>query len=345
MTTAVLRQPTTTPAAGASLIVERADIQFSDVSPGRVAVSVLVRNEGDEPSAPTAAVLSAAPLGAFVPWRPLAVVRAPSLAPGESAVLRTEAIRPAVAPLGPPDRVPPRRLLTALGADDERPQARRRPTPGVLPADLMDLMGRPGLHWAGNLNVFVGGRAVERHLAQALRVYPGRANVAMFVVGSGRDAYRFHIAGAGADWKARLYAATEWNWVFAGSESGKPPITEGRWIQTRSQCLMMLSLEPPADCGAGAVAVHVKQRSTGQEAVVEFSLDPRAAGPGCFAVSRNGPGGGRRTARRRPVTGRARARVVHFDAREVDKRDVGEPLSGRPREAGGADHHGEHPHH
>ncbi len=75
MTAAVLRQPTTTPAAGASLIVERADIQFSDISPGRVAVAVLVRNDGDEPSAPTAAVLSAAPLGAFVPWRPLAVVR------------------------------------------------------------------------------------------------------------------------------------------------------------------------------------------------------------------------------------------------------------------------------
>jgi hypothetical protein len=30
--------------------------------------------------------------------------------------------------------------------------------------------------------------------------------------------------------------------------------------------------------------VHVEQRSTGKEAIVEFSLDARAAGPGCFVV-------------------------------------------------------------
>ena len=31
-------------------------------------------------------------------------------------------------------------------------------------------------------------------------------------------------------------------------------------------------------------AVWVAQRSTGQEAVVEFSLDPAAAGPGCYTL-------------------------------------------------------------
>jgi hypothetical protein len=47
---------------------------------------------------------------------------------------------------------------------------------------------------------------------------------------------------------------------------------------------MLLALRPPKDAGAGAFAVHVTQRSTGQEAVVEFSLDPAAAGPGCYTV-------------------------------------------------------------
>ncbi|HVS36532.1 MAG TPA: hypothetical protein VMS17_13290 [Gemmataceae bacterium] len=278
MTTAVLRQPTTT-AAGASLTLARADIQFSDAGPRRVAVSFRVRNDGDEPSAPTLAVLSAAPLGAFVPWRSLALVHAPALAPGESAVLRTEAIRPAVAPLGPPDRVPPRRLLTALGAADDRPQ----PTPVALPPDLMDLVGRPNPHWAGNLNVFVAGRAVERHLAQTLRVYPGRVNLALFVVGSRRDAYRFHVVGEGPDWKARLHDITEGK-TLQVDVSSQPAVAEDEWIETPGQRMMMLALEPPADCGAGAVAVHVTQRSTGKEAVVEFSLDPTAAGPGCFVV-------------------------------------------------------------
>ena len=283
MTAAVLRRPAA--AASACLLVERTGIHFSDVGAGRVGVEITIRNDGDAPSAPAAAVLSAAPLGAFVPWRPLAVLPAPALAPGESVVLRTEAVRPAVAPLGPPDRVPPMRLLTALGAEDERPQARAKaPAPmGVLPPDLMDLMGRPGLHWAGNLNVFIGGRAVERHLAQALRVYPGRLNVAMFVVGSGRDAYRFHVVGERNDWKAHLYDMTDGKTLTLDVRR-RPPVAEGRWIETPARRIMMLALQPPADCGAGAVAVHVTQRSTGKEAVVEFSLDPRAAGPGCFVV-------------------------------------------------------------
>jgi hypothetical protein len=267
------------------LLVERTDIHFADFGPGRVSIEITLRNEGDEPSAPTPAVLMAAPLGAFVPWRPLAIVRAPALVPGQSVVLRTEARRPAVAPLGPPDRIPPQRLLTALGAEDDRPRAATPPAApmGVLPPDLMDLMGRPGFHWAGNLNVFVGGRAVERHLAQALRVYPGRLNLAMFVVGSGRDSYRFHVVGEGQDWKAQLYDMTDGKTLTLDVRR-QQPVAEGQWIDTPTRRMMMLALQPPADCGAGAVAVHVTQRSSGKEAVVEFSLDPAAAGPGCFVV-------------------------------------------------------------
>jgi hypothetical protein len=267
--------------AGAALSVARTDITFADVAPGRVRVEVTVWNLGDGWSAPTTAFLSSAPLGAFVPWRPLAVLPVPALPPGGDAVLRFDALRPEVAPLGPPDRVPPRKLLTALGAEDDRPGA-AGPRPGVLAADLADLLGRSNVYWAGNLNVFVGGRAVERHMAQALRVYPGRTNLAMFVLGSGPDAYRFHLGGNAAGWDARLHDMTDagaWSLDLAGD-----PIAAGDWLESRRQRMLMLALQPPTGCGPGSVEVHVEQRSSGQTAVVEFSLDPSAAGPGCYVV-------------------------------------------------------------
>jgi hypothetical protein len=283
MTTATLRSRGADLAqllSAGALLVERKDVRFADFAPGRVGIDVTVRNAGGEPSAPTVAVIQAAPLGAFVPWRPLAVLPIPALGPGEDFVLRTEALRPAPAPLGPPDRVPPRRLLTALMTPDDRPRAPMAP----LPPDLAELLGHRNAYWAGNLNVFVGDRAVERHTALALRIYPGHANLAMFVVGSARpDAYRFHTVSAGDDWGARLYDMTDGRTLRLDTKR-QAPVEEERWVEAAGQRLFFLAMTPPGDCGAGSVEVHVTQRSTGQEAVVEFSLDPSASGPGCFVL-------------------------------------------------------------
>jgi hypothetical protein len=153
-----------------------------------------------------------------------------------------------------------------------------------LPADLMELIGRSNPHWAGNLNVFVGGRSVERHLAQALRIYPGRVNAAMFVVGSGPDRYRFALAGDGAAWDAALYNL-EGAALLTDSVYRRKPIALQEWIGVDRQGLMVLALLPPHACSQGMVKVQVEQGSTGQTAVVEFSLDPSAAGPGCYVVS------------------------------------------------------------
>src|SRR5437868_5032499 len=112
--TAVLLTPSSL-SVGAALHVERTDITFANITPERVAIAVTICNRGDRRSAPTVAVLQAAPLGAFVPWGPLAALPVPSLEPDEPFVLRLEAQRTPVTPLGAPDRVPPRRLLTALG--------------------------------------------------------------------------------------------------------------------------------------------------------------------------------------------------------------------------------------
>jgi hypothetical protein len=144
-------------------------------------------------------------------------------------------------------------------------------------------MGQRNVHWAGNLNVFIGTKPVERHLAQALRVYPDCLNLAMFIVGEGRDGYRFHLVGEATNWNTVLYDSTEGR-SLALDVQRVPPITEDEWIEMPAMRLMMLALRPPRTAKAGSVEVHVTQRSSRQTAVVEFSLDPNAAGPGCYVV-------------------------------------------------------------
>jgi hypothetical protein len=263
-----------------TLHVRREDIAFTTLPGDRVAITVRVENRGRRRTRETVALLQAAPLGAFVPWRPLTTLLVPSLAPGESVELQAEARRPRPAVLGDASRVPPQRLLTALANEDDRERA--RPAQPVLPSDLMDLMGRANPHWAGNLNIFIGGRAVERHMAQALRVYPGRLNLALFVVGSGRDAYAFDLHGTAAEWGAALYAMNDVRALTELRPTSTVPV--GEWVEVAAQTFMILALQPPRDCPAGSVEVHVRQQSTGQEAVVEFSLDPAAAGPGCYTL-------------------------------------------------------------
>lgn len=157
---------------------------------------------------------------------------------------------------------------------------------GALPRDLFELLGHANPHWAGNLNVFVGQRAVERHLAGGLRIYPGQVNVAFFFVGSGRDAYAFELDGSGAHWDAALYhtLARDLSALVPRFDE-TDPLRQREWVETERQAFIVLIIRPPRDCGSGKVDVHVTQRSTGRTAVVEFSLDPRAAGPGCFVVT------------------------------------------------------------
>ncbi len=286
------------PATAADLTVRREDIEFADVAPGLVRVAIRVTNEGNRRSDATIARIEAAPLGAFVPTRPLTSLPVPSLAPGESTVLETEVARPKTAPLGPPDRLPPRRILTALDSrDDDRPAAgglasallrSLRPSPGrpdkepstTLPPDLFELMGRRNPYWAGNLNIFIGRSAVERHMARALRIYPGRTNLAAFMVGTRPDAYSFDLGGA--DWETALYRM-DLARSFA-DRGGGDRVEPRSWIEVGGPTTLMLAVLPPIDAESGAVEVRVRQRSTGQEAIVEFDLDPDAAGPGCYVV-------------------------------------------------------------
>jgi hypothetical protein len=270
------------------LTVRATDIEFSNSRPDLVDVRITVRNVGPEQSQPMIGRISAAPLGAFVPWQLLAVAKIPSLAPNEAHIVCVEVQERRRRPLGSADRVPPSRVLTALGQDDDnqppRPAiaASTSATVGRLPTDLLKLLGQGNVHFAGNLNIFVGGRAVERHKAKSLRVYPGRTNLAMFIVGSRPDAYAFDLQGSAAAWDAVLFNMTRANSFLP--EGGQSALPLRRWIEQTGMSMMVLAVRPPAKCEQGAVDVHVKQRSTGESAIVEFSLDPAADGPGCYVV-------------------------------------------------------------
>ena len=285
------------------LTVERSQILFRNVDPNLVRISVTVSNLGRVASEPTKMILQAAPLGAFVPWQPLTAIDVPSVQPLANAEVITEVPLPQTRAVGEFSNVPPRKLLTALFSDDEPednrpgrwrfltglPRGRRversdTDLSSSLPSDPFDLLLRDNAHWAGNINVLMGGTAVERHMAQALRIYPGRTNLAMFCVGSNMtDAYKFELAGSAASWDAALLNMTNaMTLVSFGSRSQL--ISGSEWIKTDGMQLVMLAVRPPESCTQGTVEVHVHQQSTGKEAIVEFSLDASAAGAGCYSV-------------------------------------------------------------
>jgi hypothetical protein len=273
-----LLQPhqSTEPALG-EVSLERSDIRFFNRSPERLSIEVTFRNVDERPTEPTVALITSAPLGAFVPWRPLDVARIPGLPPGGSFVYRKDVDTTAPVALGTPDRLPPRALMTAIGAGDPRRQG------GNLAVDLMRLVGQGSAHWAGNLNIFLAGRDVERHMAQALRVYPGKVNLAAFIVGNGKpDGYSFELLGDAAAWDARLIDATFAPSICRGVEMGDG-IGERTWREM-THGFVLLAMEPPGDVVQGAMEVQVCQRSSGKLAVVEFTLNARAAGPGCYVL-------------------------------------------------------------
>jgi hypothetical protein len=224
-------------------------------------------------------MLRSAPLGAFVPWQFLDVVQVPALEPGESAVVRGEYHYETPRTLGGLDKLPPDRVLTALGLGE--PDRNPQPDRSGLATDLLALLRQGGPYWAGNLNLFFPGKDVERHVAQALRVYPGCVNMAMFIIGATGDTYRYELTGDAAPWGARLFDTFASKPILDGLSA--PALKEGTWHQPASG-LLLLTVEPPPGATTGAVAVRVRQRSSQREAVVEFTMDSRAAGPGCYKL-------------------------------------------------------------
>jgi hypothetical protein len=277
------------------LLVQRTGIRFHNVDHEHVAIEIEVENRGPATSEPATLHLEAAPFGAFVRWRPLATLAVPALPPGRT-VMRMVVEQPRPQPLGRFSGLVPLALRTASGVGRERRRPLERQlalqqalllargaisAPSTtLPPDLLDLLDGARPHWAGNLNVWIGAEAVERHRAPRLRIHAGRANLAAFCVGDRPDAYAFRAECAAADWGLGLY-----DWASGASlECGREPGEEPRWHAVPGLSWVLLVLRPPRDCSRGEVLVHVTQRSSEKTAVVEFDLDPAAAGPGCYKL-------------------------------------------------------------
>ena len=287
----------------ADLRLDRTDIRFHSLNGDKVRIELTIHNEAENRSRPTLIRLESAPLGAFVPWKPLAQLLVPALEPGATHELTTEVARPRPVPLGDFNRVPPRRVLAALSSPDQpsgnagtrgflelcfrfrtnNRSSKSDSSVATLAPDLWDLLCHSQPHWAGNLNVFVGTRAIERHLAKALRVYPGRTNLAMFVVGSpGRhDGFAFELVGLDSDWKAALYDMTNCESLLDNSDA---PIEERKWVESYGSLAGLLAIRPPMHSPAGCLEVRVTRKSDEKQAVVEFDLDPDAQGAGCYSV-------------------------------------------------------------
>jgi len=299
MASSLLERQLQTRTSQAQLCVEREDISFLNVAPDRVQLSIVVSNTGPERSQPTTMTLQAAPLGAFVAWRDLTSIVVPPIEPFGSQEIVTEVTSPRSAETNSQfSSVPPWRMMTAIAAGDapDRRQTvsprpwisrmryalgmRRRTNAQGLPFSTLDILRGPNVHWAGNINVHIGGRAVERHMAHALRIYPGRKNLAMFFVGDRSDDYQFDFSGSGTAWDVMLYDATM-NPALSSLDARVPTST---WIRLSRTRMFLLAVSPPADCTSGSINVHVRQRSTESQAIVEFSMDASAAGAGCYTV-------------------------------------------------------------
>ena len=70
----------------------------------------------------------------------------------------------------------------------------------------------------------------------------------------------------------------------ASVECSREPWEKARWHALPGLSWVLLVLRPPRDCARGEVLVHVTQGSSEKTAVVEFDLDPAAAGPGCYKL-------------------------------------------------------------
>lgn len=282
-TPAVLEQPILAsrrepePLGVPTLQFSRKDLEFRFNADGMVDVALRVTNPGPGVSPPRRGRIEVAAFGAFLPWEPLTVFRVPRLRPRQSTLVELRVRRTPAAGGLPPE--PPREPKSAL------PLVARAPgTIWDLLKSAMTAFGglercAPGAPiFAGNLNVHIGTASVERHLSGALRVYPGRINVAVFEVGRRGDAYRFEVRSSDPSWEASLHH------FYGRAGELESEIMSGEWYDRNGGLAVILAVKPPDECRRGAIEVHVEQRSSGRIAVVEFDLDQKALGAGCYTV-------------------------------------------------------------
>ena len=253
-----------------TLQFSRTDLEFRFDADGTVDISLHVTNPGPGMSPPRRGRVEVAAFGAFLPWQPLTTFRVPRLRPGESTFVKLRVPRTALGGDLPPE--PPREPKFILPL-----VARQAGVTGAFRALMKRLTGMAddstATRLAGNLNVHIGKTSVERHLSGALRLYAGVMNMAFFYVGTGDDEYRFEVRADDPTWQPSLR-----------HQDMRREIIAGEWYSLSVGLPVTLAVSPPPECRRGGVEVHVEQRSSGRIAVVEFDLDQKALGAGCYTV-------------------------------------------------------------
>ncbi|MFP6631184.1 MAG: hypothetical protein VCD16_00955 [Planctomycetota bacterium] len=385
---------------GVDLRVEREDIRFFNSRPDTLKIEITVHNRGYVESRPDTMFLEAAPLGAFVPWRPLQRLQVPAIPAGESLVVSTEARLEDTASTSEEDSTQ-RRLrrfqavleqagegesreaggdeqdapawvrdivrrggfeglsawdivalasrrefrgveglqqlfLTALEGETSSPvilreldRIRRSEEPessfsaawGRSSSALLSVIqrarrlqqrrirdllsgsdlsamdpsraaGRLNRHWAGNINVHLSGRAVERHQGRELRCYPGYSNWALFNLGSRKgEEYRITFEGCGADWDPRVFhlpnapgedEAMEEMMRMSSEHLGEGVASGGTVVTPTGSAWMTAAVSPPRDATVGKLDIGILELSSGRETTVEFGLNANAPGLGLY---------------------------------------------------------------
>jgi hypothetical protein len=131
---------------------------------------------------------------------------------------------------------------------------------------LLSSQSGPAPHFVGNLNVFVSRRRpVERHVRHAIGLAPGRDNLAMFMVGDGKqDTYTFRVSRSEPGWDAQLLG---YGWDRPAR------------IAT---AMIPLTIRPATGAESGGLAIAVRRESSWKEALVEFEIETTAAGSKCY---------------------------------------------------------------
>lgn len=164
--------------------------------------------------------------------------------------------------------------------------------PSLLSAmDPSRAAGRKNRHWAGNINVYLGGKAVERHQARGLRIYPGIENWALFNIGSRKgQEYLFTFAGCGPGWETRLFqlpnARGEGDAVREAAEvagkAGEGVVSGDSVVTPMGSAWMAAIVSPPSDATGGKLDIDILEVSSGRGATVEFQMMVGAGGHGFY---------------------------------------------------------------
>jgi len=273
--------------AATTLEVQREDIRFWSIGTRLVFLSVEVHNRGDRLTATERMEVRVAPFGAFVESEPVAILDVPPVPPGGSvevgATFEDDDEGRLRRVSGPARRRAGLRAASEL--ESSRPLAQDndliafRLGRGMALSErrlsllaMKSLLGRVLMEtaaFAGNFDVHIRGAKAERHMAQAVRLVPGKENVAFFRVGSQAGEFLFDLQGSASEWGAQLMLADR------RLELGEPmSLKDGVWVT--------LTVTPPHEATEGLLAVGVTQCETGERALVEFGFGLDTIPPRCF---------------------------------------------------------------